>query len=203
MAWFKKKVSAGEFGDGLVGMIYEVIAQDLLKGAARINSGVNLGQPLLPQFQARGVSREQIDTYLRFGIHGCIHIITLPMTLELRVDVVRGALTAFTKPAIGYDFEKAFSDIEGLLQGEKAIGIREFQNLDCDDFILPFMPLKYQKVAATFSKFLLETSKSLGLGIVSVEDPSFDFSYFVSANGATIAAAQRGLLRVEKDFRIT
>lgn len=202
MGLFKKKISAFEFGGGLMSMIHKTVGQDILRAAAKINDGFQLGDTLIPQFEAKGVTKEQLQSYLCYGFHGTIHIISLPFDLSTRAEIVSGAMSVFANAAYGYSYEEVFIVIEGLLQGTKENVTPELAPYDCDNALIPFLPDRYKKSGVKFSKALLAASRSLNLNVVSVDDSAFDFEIFVSANAVAIAAAQRGLIILEKDFRI-
>lgn len=184
-------------------MAHSVIENDLLRAAARSVTGFRMNEPLVPQFESRGITKDNIRSYLRFGYHGCIHTVALQMQPDVRHEFVSGAMNLFTDTAQGYVFPVVYETLDDLLAGKKTFSREQIARLDGAEVVLSFLPFEYQTSATVIAKYLIASAANHHPNLLPYLNDDFDFKSFTSAVAVSIGATQRALDQLRTDFKMS
>lgn len=194
----EKKVSAAEFGQGILHLSYEFIASDAGRALGTRFENFDGSNGWANFLERHGVPLPIQELHFRLYTHCAIQAASTQFETRIAREVTSGAMSGFTNSAEGYNFEATYQTLARVYGGQYKFD----PNIDVlanSEAQLTFLPNPYAGVLN--AKFLLE---SFVVRKMSNYPAFFDgFGGYSSTACATVATVRRAINQLSQLFRMS
>lgn len=195
---FKKKVSAAEFGQGVMHLSHETIASDAGRALGTRFDDFDASNGWAKFLEQRGVSLPLQKLHFRLYAHCALQAAATQFGEQTARDLTSGAMSGFTCGIEGYDFEPIYRTLANAYRGEHTFS--PHVDVLCNpEAQMTFLPNPNAGVVA--AKFLVE---SFILRYTSNQSAYInDFHGYSSTVCASIGTVRRAIHYLTKSCKIS
>lgn len=193
----KKKVSAAEFGQGILHLSHEFIASDAGRALGTRFENFDASNGWANFLERRGVPLPVQKLHFRLYAHCAMQAASTQFEERIGREVTSGAMSGFTSSIEGYDFELTYQSLAKAYRGQ----YRFDPNVDAlsnSEAQITFLP--NSNVGVLNAKFLIENfvlcKMSNGSAFID------DFNGYSSTACATIGTVQRAIDQLSRSFKM-
>lgn len=196
--FLKQKVSAAEFGQGILHFSHEFIASDAGRALGMRFENFDGSNGWARFLERCGVQLPMQKLHFRLYAHCAIQGASTQFEERIAREITSGAMSGFTNTVEGYDFEEAYQTLDRAYRGQHSF-TPDIESLRNPDVQLGFLP--NPNVGVLNAKFLVEcfVLPNMSNYVAFLED----FEGYSSAACATIGTVCRAIDQVSRSCKMS
>jgi hypothetical protein len=115
--FLKQTIPSSEFGLTVLRYADEFITNDACRSLASGFTSYDASRGWMPVFESNGVPLQRVKLYLRFYTHCILQAVFKAYPSSQRRSMVHGAILGIRDTPDGYEFGKAFDELEAVFDG--------------------------------------------------------------------------------------